>query len=551
MNSLTKHSSIVLLLLISQATSFAQIQVGDTLDFWSVSYIDWQPDSISQRSMTAVCNKVGESCYFFIATAVTQTPSQQQIDDLVKTFDTAYAQNLTAIYGPIPDEFDNDPRVFILLVEPEGWTGYFDPAQQMADSLVFHLWGKHSTEREMIYLSVDAFLYNVAPFVLAHEFGHLLHWARDHSPEPPNDPKKYWEDAWIDEAFAMFAGIYLTEDLTVPGVMDYGAFFATTPDLPLTHFVSDLSYDQTKLWLSFMYEHYGKLDFISTLIREQANGIVGVRNTLSNLGYVETFEESFQQWVLANYLDDESYEHGKYSYHHYNFPRCRVTATHVAYPTGLKVNAVSAFAADYVVFHAISPKPVTISFIGDSASIFRLSIIFSDFRSNEVRAIYHIPLDSLNQAAFSADSFGVEYDRIIMVVMNVDSYLAENASAQYSYSADVKTGIEADHGFALDERSLLSYSLALNYPNPFNSVTTIGFCIPRWSYEGADWLNRRLVTVTIYNAAGEKVTTLVSEHLSAGSYKYDWEANGLASGVYFYKLEADQFTQTRKMLLVQ
>jgi hypothetical protein len=60
-----------------------------------------------------------------------------------------------------------------------------------------------------------------------------------------------------------------------------------------------------------------------------------------------------------------------------------------------------------------------------------------------------------------------------------------------------------------------------------------------------------LVTLAIYNLAGEKVTTLVSETLAAGSYKYTWDARGLASGVYFYKLEAGLFTQTRKMLLVR
>jgi hypothetical protein len=288
MNSLTKHLSIILLLVISQSNSFAQIQVGDTLNFWSVSYIDWQAGAIPQRLITAVCNKVGDSCYFFIDTSVTLIPPQQQIDDLVETFDTGYSQNLTPIYGLIPDEFDNDPGIFILLVEPEGWTGYFDPAQQMADSFVFSTWGKHSSEREIIYISTDAFLYNIALFNLAHEFGHMLHWAQDHSPEPPGNPVTYWEDAWIDEAFAMFAGIYLMEDLTVPGVMDNSAFFATNPDLPLIHFISGLSYNQVKLWLTFMYEHYGGLDFISTLIQDQANGIPGVRNTLNNLGYLNT-----------------------------------------------------------------------------------------------------------------------------------------------------------------------------------------------------------------------------------------------------------------------
>jgi len=546
MNYLARNLSTILLLLITQVNNFAQIQVGDTLDFWSVSYIDWQAGSIPQRLITATCNRVGDSCYFFIDTSATAIPPQQQIDDLVEAFDTDYAQNLTPIYGPIPDEFDNDRRIFILLVEPEGWTGYFDPAQQMADSFVFGKWGKHSSEREIIYISTDAFLYNVALFTLAHEFGHMLHWAQDHSPEPPVDPVKYWEDEWIDEAFAMFAGVYLMEDLTVPGVVDYNAFFATNPDLPLIYCISNYSYNQVKLWLTFMYEHYGGLDFISTLIQDQANGIPGVGNTLGNLGYPETFEESFQHWVLANYLDDEAYQNGRYSYHHYNFPPCYVTAIHVNYPTELRTDSVSAYAADYVVFRTTSPKHIAINFSGDSTSLFRLSFILTDFQTNEVIAIHNIPLDSINGAIFSADSFGIVYDKITMVVMNVDSSLAEDASAQYSYIANVTTGIAEDQEDVFEEHSLFSYLLTQNYPNPFNPSTTIEYTLPHSAY----------VHLTIYNTAGQEVRILIDNYQKAGKQQVTWDGKdkfekAAASGVYMYRLKADDFVQTRKMLLLR
>jgi len=50
---------------------------------------------------------------------------------------------------------------------------------------------------------------------------------------------------------------------------------------------------------------------------------------------------------------------------------------------------------------------------------------------------------------------------------------------------------------------------------------------------------------------GEDVATLVSEKLTAGKYKYDWDASGMASGVYFYRLEAGTFAQTNKILLIR
>lgn len=531
---------------IISTNSAAQIQIGDTLHFWSVAYVDWQPNPpVPQRLITAVCNRVGASCYVFIDTALTQAPAPQQLAALADTFDMNFAPNLPPVYGPIPDEFDNDRRIFILIVKPEGWGGYFDPAQQMADSQVFSLWGKHSSEREIVYLSPDAFWYNTAPFVLAHEFGHLLHWGQDHSPEPPANPLRFWEDAWIDEGFAMFATVYLLEDLTIPDVMDYQAFFAQNPDISLVHF-SD--YNLAKLWLTFMYEQYGMLDFIETLIQEQANGIPGVRNALANLGYAETFEESFEHWILANFLDDEQYRNGKYAYFHYNFPPCRLLRTHTIYPTGLQTDSLASFAADYISFHAASPSPMSITFEGDGSSIFRLSAILLNAPTSEVRGIAAIPLDSLNRGVFHADSFGVAYNRVVLAAMNVDSALGEGVSARYIYSADIGSGTAFD---GPDDPAPLSFFLGQNYPNPFNPVTTIGYQLPPTGQTAAGQAE-----LAVYNILGQRVKMLLNGPMPAGLYQVQWDGrdengNPVVSGIYVYRLRARGFIQSRKMLLLR
>jgi len=87
----------------------------------------------------------------------------------------------------------------------------------------------------------------------------------------------------------------------------------------------------------------------------------------------------------------------------------------------------------------------------------------------------------------------------------------------------------------------MSYELFQNYPNPFNPTTTIEFSIPYTEF----------VTLKIYTILGEEMATLVSENLPAGSYKYEWDVQGLASGVYFYRLEGGSFVQTEKMLLMK
>lgn len=542
----------IIFLLMSQVNVRAQIQVGDTLSFWSVAYVDWDPGyPIEQQLISAVCNSVGEQSYVFIDTAVSQAPNQDRIDALVAAFDNDYSQNLPPLYGPVPDEFDGDPRVFILIVAEEMWSGYFDPVQQMPDSMVYRLWEKHSSEREIIYISELAFLYNSEHNGVAHELGHMLHWGQDHSPEPPGDPVIYWEDGWIDESFSNFATVYLIEDVTVPGMWDAGAFFAVDPNLPLIYFNSQYSYDQMKLWSTFMYEHYGGADFTSTLIQDQANGIPGVRNTLSRLGHTESFEDTFEHWVLANYLDDEIYQGGRYSYNHFNFPSCHLKANHFNYPTGPVTGNIFSFAAEYIAFYTSSPASISIDFTGDAASLFRVDAILYDREDHEVEGVVSVPLDSLNVGSYYTDDFGTIYDQIIMVVMNVDSSLAEGDSAEYTYLADIEAaGIVDDGGSGSGDFPKTSLSLNQNYPNPFNPSTTISFYVPDGTGENES------TNLSIYDVRGRMIRTLIDARLEPGTHKIVWDGRNdrggtVAAGIYLCTLVSGEMIDTSKMTILK
>jgi hypothetical protein len=85
------------------------------------------------------------------------------------------------------------------------------------------------------------------------------------------------------------------------------------------------------------------------------------------------------------------------------------------------------------------------------------------------------------------------------------------------------------------------FRLEQNYPNPFNPSTTIVFALPKSA----------LVNLKIYNLLGEEVTTLITEQQAAGIHKLNWDARGLASGVYLYRLEAGEFMQTKKLILMR
>lgn len=85
------------------------------------------------------------------------------------------------------------------------------------------------------------------------------------------------------------------------------------------------------------------------------------------------------------------------------------------------------------------------------------------------------------------------------------------------------------------------FVLRQNYPNPFNPSTTIEFAVPKTSN----------VTLNIFNILGEELATLVSDRLSVGSYSFEWDAGNLASGVYMYRLQAGDYIETRKMVVMR
>jgi photosystem II stability/assembly factor-like uncharacterized protein len=86
-----------------------------------------------------------------------------------------------------------------------------------------------------------------------------------------------------------------------------------------------------------------------------------------------------------------------------------------------------------------------------------------------------------------------------------------------------------------------SFSLSQNYPNPFNPSTTIKFALPKSGN----------VTLKVYNALGKEVETLVNEVMGAGNYEVSYDASKLNSGIYFYRISANGFTDTKRMMLVK
>ncbi len=161
---------------------------------------------------------------------------------------------------------------------------------------------------------------------------------------------------------------------------------------------------------------------------------------------------------------------------------------------------------------------------------------------------YLIKTDSLGDTLWTRTFGGTSVEEALDVQPTADGGYVMTGYSQ-SYTAGwgdfflVKTDAEGLLPIlsGKNQTVIRDYHLHQNYPNPFNPNTTIEFYLPKTSN----------VTLNIFNILGEDVTTLVSDKLTPGSYKYEWNASNLSSGVYLYRLKAGEYVETRKMVLMR
>jgi len=163
--------------------------------------------------------------------------------------------------------------------------------------------------------------------------------------------------------------------------------------------------------------------------------------------------------------------------------------------------------------------------------------------------IYEIPensYDNVSTFPYSTMAFhsGYSYtpDSVLTIIVTGGVVPGSAVSVETWVYSDTLTAT----GLTDFENNIPSdFVLYQNYPNPFNPSTTIQFSIPEQSY----------VKLEIFNSLGEKISTLISEILSAGTYKYEYNASlagtKVTSGAYFYRLTAGGFTDTKKLLLLK
>ena len=174
-----------------------------------------------------------------------------------------------------------------------------------------------------------------------------------------------------------------------------------------------------------------------------------------------------------------------------------------------------------------SPENLTIE-VGDTV------------RWTNVNGTHNVVADDNSFTSGSAAPAPWTFEHVFTATGNNPYYCEPHGGPGGSGMSGVIT-VEQPVGVSDDELFVNKFELNQNYPNPFNPSTTIRYSIPSDGF----------VKLSIFNTIGEEVRTLVNEFKEAGSHDENFDAAKLSSGIYFYKLQAGSFVQTKKMILLK
>ncbi len=194
---------------------------------------------------------------------------------------------------------------------------------------------------------------------------------------------------------------------------------------------------------------------------------------------------------------------------------------------------------------ALNSDMVPEVFDNDDYVDFKLELV--DASSNEVLGIYDdVSFTKTNHSEFKMVTYDILTDgvgtRNVILRLVVD----ENIGASYSLTHlfaenEVISKANRNEISYAGDLEVTEYGLAQNYPNPFNPSTTINYQIPEAG----------IVTIKIFDILGREVTTLVNEQKAQGVYTVNFNAASLASGVYLYNIQVNDYSATRKMILMK
>jgi len=312
-------------------------QVGDQDTFWVTNV-----ETNENFQVDATLQYLTPHVYFWVEDGVRF--NEDEMTSLVDAFEgQMYPINREFFGSEWSPGIDGDEHIYILYARGIGFSiaGYFSSADS-----THPLAHEYSNGHEMFLFNADntdlgeEFTYGV----LAHEFQHMIHWYQDRN-----------ESSYLNEGFSEVAAFLNGYDI---GGFDW--LYSTDPDLQLNDWPNDPSatsphYGAGFLYLTYFLDRFGE-EATKALVKDPENGLDSVDNVLDQIGATDPVtgqpigaDDLYMDWVVTNYLLDESVGDGRYTYHNYpDAPQTFPTETVSACPTDAMGRTVKQYGVDYI-----------------------------------------------------------------------------------------------------------------------------------------------------------------------------------------------------------
>lgn len=357
---------------------------GETIVFNTESAYD----AHNRSQITATLKEIGSKVYFYTEdswwnslTSSEQYQANSAITNLSREFDQVIYPKMIATYGSEWNPgIDNDSKITILftrMVEEAG--GYFNFIDEHPK-----LEYPSSNEREMIYINSLYILDSRLPAFLAHEFQHLITFNQK------TKLRNLYEEDWLNEARSEYTPTLLSYDNPYPGsnLEKRVKYFLTRPSDSLTEWRNETGdYGVVNLFMQYLVDHYGE-NILTYMTQSDRIGIASIEFALQKIGATETFADLFNNWTLANYLNNCSFSPvNRYCYFN---PNLNYNNLHVVptsnYSLGQGSLELATWTKDW------SPRWYRIESSNNQAK--NLQINFESFGTNSNFQVFYILKDS-------------------------------------------------------------------------------------------------------------------------------------------------------------
>jgi hypothetical protein len=504
-------------------------EIGDNINFWALNH---STSPLTFYLTPATCRYVGSNTYIFVEDSQWPDPfGQAAVDELAAALEDSTPGGYGGIvetdvefFGPIPDELDNDPRVYFLVLDiRDGYDpsssepqlvvyGFFSPYNQFTDLEAWLYYGGHSNECEMLYIDCFPAEMEDAAFVSSHELVHLIQWGI----KPFSG-----EELWVIENQAQ-TGVYLC-GYPADQVTTFLEARGVTP-VKWTSYPDDLrfaaGYGAGFLWFAWLFENYGGADFIWNSLRATTRGLAGVTEAIAQAtGSSPDMETVLRDWMLANWIDDKEFGSGIYGYETFSIADYEPSSG--GNRNGLDYDGIIESVPWADPWHTMNSFSGNYYRIGDGLT--------GSFRA-EGSGIGHLE-------AFL-------YDSLAGTLSGLDTGSANDVALSLSETGDV---LLLCNSFAVLDLDVSAGSIQGSgedfavYPDP-----CFGDLYFQFISDGAS------VTLSVFDASGGHVETVDYGSPGIGETTLTYQgASELASGVYFYRFAHGSHVETGKFAAVR